>query len=382
MEWQRIIGRVAGTVERRLVRGKRTLLRGIYGDRPARVVGYRGYGNGQVAHLRGRVLFGPPLPAAAAEDQWWRNLVHAYRRLESDEVAGARLRVRFEDTDREVIADEEGHFHVELKLPEAPDPSSYWHEAHVDLLEPDGRGATVPVAVPRDPIFGVISDLDDTVLQTDVRNVLRMAREILFGNAHTRIPFPGVGAFYRALHADRNPLFYVSSSPWNLYDVLSQFLHLHRIPAGPMDLRDWVVATSSGKVLPTGHHGHKRAAIDRILETYPGLPFILVGDSGQEDPEIYRSVVHDHPDRVLAIYIRSVHPDPGRIEAVELLAREIVGHGIDLVLVHDTVEAARHAAGMGWIDSAAVESVGRDRAREVAEYSGPNAAGDPPGPDR
>jgi phosphatidate phosphatase APP1 len=191
-----------------------------------------------------------------------------------------------------------------------------------------------------------------------------MGREVLFGNAHTRIPFPGVGAFYRALHDGGNPLFYVSSSPWNLYDVLSQFLHLHRIPAGPMDLRDWGIA-SSGSI--GGHHGHKRAAIDRILATYPRLPFILVGDSGQEDPEIYRSVVHDHPERVLAIYIRSVVPDRARIDAVEVLGQELADHGIDLVLAHDTVDAARHAAARGWIPAAAVESVAVDRARERHE---------------
>src|SRR5690606_438380 len=108
------------------------------------------------------------------------------------------------------------------------------------------------------------------------------ARGVLFGNVHTRIPFAGVGAFYRALHTGggrMNPLFYVSSSPWNLYDVLSEFLHLHEIPAGPMELRDWGLA--GDEILPVGHRAHKRVAIDHILARYPELPFILVGDSGQ-----------------------------------------------------------------------------------------------------
>lgn len=365
MDWQRVAERIAARAGHSLGRGKRKLTARIHGDRPARVVGYRGYGTPGLVHVRGRVLFGDPLPQATASDRWWINLANAYRRLDSDEVAGARLLVHFEEASVEVTADGEGHFRADLRPPKPTSETAFWREARVELVDPPGRGATVPVAIPGAPRFGVISDLDDTVLKTDVRNILRMGREVLFGNAHTRIPFPGVGAFYRALHAGVNPLFYVSSSPWNLYDLLSQFLHLHRIPVGPMDLRDWGFSAEQG--LPTGHHGHKREAIDRILATYPDLGFILVGDSGQEDPEIYRGVVHDHPDRVLAIYIRSVVPDPSRIETVGALSRELAEHEIDLLLAHDTLEAARHAAERGWVPPEAIEKVGRDRDRETAE---------------
>ncbi len=89
----------------------------------------------------------------------------------------------------------------------------------------------------------MISDLDDTVIQTDVTRVIRMVRNTLLGNARTRHPFPGVAALYRALHssagAPANPLFYVSSSPWNLYDMLDDFFRLRSIPEGPIFLRDW-----------------------------------------------------------------------------------------------------------------------------------------------
>lgn len=363
MDWQQLAGRIAVEVEDRLDRARTALGQRLRGDRPARVVPYRGYGTADLLYVRGRVLRGLAPGPASADDRWWANLANSYRRLESDEVPGARVRVRLHGTTVEATADAEGHFRAELR-PAAPLPRGlFWHDARVDLLEPAGQGATAPIAVPMDPRFGVISDLDDTVLQTGARDLMRMAREVLFGNAHTRIPFPGVGEFYRALHtAGRNPLFYVSSSPWNLYDVLNQFLQLHRIPAGPMDLRDWGV--SAEEVLPTGHHGHKRQAIDRILQTFPRLSFILVGDSGQEDPEIYRDVVHDHPDRILGIYIRSVVSDPDRVRAIGSLASELHGHDIELVLVEDTAEAARHAAAHGWIEPEAVDAVARERERD------------------
>jgi phosphatidate phosphatase APP1 len=82
------------------------------------------------------------------------------------------------------------------------------------------------------------------VLQSSVTNFLKMARMVLLGNAHTRLPFEGVAAFYRALQrgasgGEFNPIFYVSNSPWNLYDLLEDFMDVHGVPAGPLFLRDW-----------------------------------------------------------------------------------------------------------------------------------------------
>jgi phosphatidate phosphatase APP1 len=91
--------------------------------------------------------------------------------------------------------------------------------------------------------FGVISDVDDTILVSGVTNLLRMARLAFLNNARTRLPFAGVAAFYRALQSGPestlfNPVFYVSSSPWNLYDLLVDFCAVQGIPKGPFMLRD------------------------------------------------------------------------------------------------------------------------------------------------
>ncbi len=344
-----------------------------YRNRPVRVVAYRGYGTPELVRVRGRVLHGHPPGPASPDDRWWRNFANTFRRLESDEVPGARVFVRFRGAEAEAVADAEGHFIAELRPREPLPTDRLWHDARLELVDPASDLADAPVAVPVRPRFGVISDLDDTVLQSDVRNLVRLGREVLFGNVHTRMPFPGIGAFYRALHEGRdgavNPIFYVSSSPWNLYDLLAEFLRLHRIPAGPMELRDWGVSRS--ELRATGHRDHKRRAIHAILATYPRLPFILIGDSGQEDPEIYREVVHDRPGRVLAVYIRSVISDPLRIDSVRALAREIAeahaddGHPApELVLVDDTLAAARHAADRGWIPAETLAEVAERRAQE------------------
>ena len=372
MDWKRLVLGIAAEAEKGVDRVRHGVDRVLGRERPVRIVPYRGYGNTDAVRVRGRVLHGAPPPPATPDDRWWANLKAAMLRLESDEVPGARVRVAFAGDEVEVRSDEEGHFVADLRPSEPLDTDRLWHEATVELLDAPGGLTGAPVAIPRASRFGVISDLDDTVLRTDARNTVRMVREVLFGNVHTRIPFPGVGAFYRALHAapdgGHNPIFYVSSSPWNLYDLLAEFLRLPEVPAGPMQLRDW--GLSGSELLPTGHRDHKRKAMDEIMDAYPDLPFILVGDSGQEDPEIYRDVIHDRPGQVLAVYIRSVVPEPMRIREVADLATEVAEahaereNGPALVLVEDTMEAARHAADRGWLDAARLDDVGRQRAAE------------------
>ena len=178
--------------------------------------------------------------------------------------------------------------------------------------------ATAKVLVPPPSAeFGIISDLDDTVFETSATNVLKMLGRTLLSNAHSRLPFVGVAEFYRRLQRGRtgrpdNPFFYVSSSPWNLYDVLDEFLSMHEMPPGPLLLRDLSIARPKTTPPPgvTGsaaiHFAHKLHEIDDLLTTYPRLPFVLLGDSGQEDARIYREVVRRHPGRIRAIYIRDV----------------------------------------------------------------------------
>ena len=221
---------------------------------------------------------------------------------------------------------------------------------------------------PSDCDFGVISDIDDTVVRTQATNLLKMARITFLGNARTRLPFKGVAAFYQALQQGpaedgRNPLFYVSSSPWNLYDLLVHFFELQGIPQGPLLLRD--LGLDREKFIQTGHRHHKRAQIERLFLRYPDLAWILIGDSGQKDPEIYRDVVRRHPGRVLAIYIRDVSRRR-RDRAVRALGDAASDEGVPLHLVADTAEAAEHAAASGFITPGAVAAVRQDRDRDAA----------------
>lgn len=362
VDWKGKLTRLAHRVEHAVDEGKERLGRGR--ERPARIEPYRGFGCPDRGWLKGRVLRGTALPPADADDSKWVNLVSMVRRFESDEVPFARVRIRFPGGEHVVTADEEGYFEAWVDPRPEWGAGRLWHEVPLELVdarEGDAATAVAPVMVPPpEAAFGVVSDLDDTVVRTDATSIVRMARNTFLGNAATRVPFPGVAAFYRALQAGTgtvgfNPVFYVSSSPWNLHDLLSDFLTIQKIPLGPLMLRDWGLTPGEG--VPRGHGTHKLAQIRRVMDLYPSLPFLLIGDSGQEDPEIYHRVVHDYPDRVLAVYIRNVTPRPERETAIRALAAEVKEAGSTLLLADDTEAAARHAAGCGWITPAALAEV-------------------------
>ncbi|HEX2091936.1 MAG TPA: phosphatase domain-containing protein [Longimicrobiaceae bacterium] len=372
--WRRTLGEVAARLEKHIDRARERAREAFPADRDdVRIDPYRGFGTPERMYLKGRVLRGAVAPAAGERDHALVNLASMIQRFESDEIPGARVVARFGGREWETVTDEEGYFELWLEHPAGVAAGQLWQEVELELPGRTGRdGAPVRatglvVVPPPGSRFGVISDIDDTVVHTGATTPLRMARTVLLGNARTRIPFPGVAAFYRALQhgagrADFNPVFYVSSSPWNLHDLLTEFLTIQKIPLGPLMLRDWGI--TDDELFPAGHGPHKLASIRRITDTFPDLPFILLGDSGQEDPEIYHRVVHDHPERILAVYIRSVSRTPGRADAIRALAGEVERAGSTLLLTDDTVAAAEHAASRGWIPEDALQEIRGESAHD------------------
>jgi phosphatidate phosphatase APP1 len=373
--WRDALGRAADAMADRVNDGidrvRDEVARRRADARAPRIAPYRGYGSATELRVLARVVRDAPLPPLGERDDLWDNLVATWRRFETDEVPGAAVRARFGGTVVEGTSDREGYVDLRIPVAAAP-PQAGWHAVSLELVDAppppatsEHGTATARVLVPSDRArFGVISDIDDTVIKSDATQLLRAARHLILGNARTRLPFPGVAAFYRALAggvdpstphaATPNPLFYVSSSPWNLYELLVEIFARQGIPDGPLALRDWGVGREAR---PTGHHAHKRAAIEAIFTAYPQLSFVLVGDSGQEDPEIYAAVMRDFPGRVLAAYIRSVHEAPSRTAVLANLSDEMRAAGALLVVVEDTVAAARHAAAHGWIGAEQVAEV-------------------------
>lgn len=335
---------------------------------PRHIAAYRGFADSRGAELFGRVLAQRPGGGPGEDAQWWDNLLDTYRRFESDEVPHVPLRLRFRDADFEVESDDEGYYTARFDTAAAPF-DALWDNAIASLA--DGTLATPqPVLQVGDgPGIGVISDIDDTVLHSGVTDWKVAAQLAFLHNARTRKPLEGVARLYQALQAGtdgrgRVPIFYVSSSPWNLYDLLEDFMELNAIPPGPIFLRD--LGIDAGKFIKTRGHGHKLDRASRLIERFPERHWVLVGDSGQADAELYAQAAQRFGDRVAAIYIRDVDPDTdSRFDTgVDAHIERVSGTGVPMLRARDSLAMAEHAASLGLIARDAIASIAREVARD------------------
>ena len=349
---------------------------------------YFGHGTRDGLHLRARVLRGPapqlPHPArvgpagdealdghaerlkALTVQSRRETLARMWQRFETDEVAGAIV----EAAGHAGVSDEEGYatfaLPYEAAEPDASDPR--WRDLRVRVQGStrDEAGTTAHVLVPGDDArFGIVSDIDDTIVRTHATSLLKMIPLVLGTTAAARTPFPGVARFYKALErggmpetgkgggGTLNPVFYVSSSPWNLYDVIVDYMTIQSIPLGPIFLRDFGL-TRHGPV-GEGHGAHKGRAIGGLLATYPHLPFVLIGDSGERDPLTYAEVAEANPGRVAAVYLRAVTERSAANAAPHVAKLEALG--VPVRLAPDTAVMAEHAAKIGLIAPADVAKV-------------------------
>jgi phosphatidate phosphatase APP1 len=326
------------------------------------LVGYAGHGSETTLYVEGRLIEKRAEAGGPGEKGVLHNIKNTIKRFESREIPGARIRARFRGGAWDTWTDNEGFFKIDLPLREPLEPG--WHEVQLEVVRTIRKGvhptSTARMLVPpADAEFGIISDLDDTVIKSSAGNKLRQL-QLLFGNdVRSRAAFAGVEQLYHGLvggpsGTNSNPIFYISRSGWNIYDVFQEFLEDKNIPPGPLFLQD--LAFKEDKSSALGHESHKRDRIRSLLDVYPRLQFVLIGDSGQDDPETYRRIVHQKPDRVKAIYLRDVSPDE-RDSEVRRIAAEMNARGVPTALVANTLEAGEHAAAHGLITRDALEAI-------------------------
>jgi phosphatidate phosphatase APP1 len=323
---------------------------------PVQIVPYRGFGRADELFLSGRVIEDRGILPADEAATRWANLRDNWRRFGSRELVGVRVAAEFAGVRHVAATDEEGYFQLRFQ-PAGPPDGAPWQIVRLELLDlplpAEGlvRAAAEVLVPPPSARFGLISDIDDTILQTYATDLLKMAALTMFRNARTRLPFEGVTGLYQALVAGasgeaHNPVFYVSSSPWNLYDFLVEFMAHNGLPAGPLFLTDY--GFERDRLFKQSHAEHKLHSIEQIMSTYPQLPFVLSGDSGQHDPEIYLEAAQRFPGRVPVIYIRHVSDDR-RAQEVTAIGAAASQVGAELLLVPDSAAAAADALRRGLI---------------------------------
>jgi phosphatidate phosphatase APP1 len=320
---------------------------------PLQVVAYRGYGTRERLVVRGRVLEASVLERSLPDDSRLRSFRRMLRRFNSAEVPEVTVRALLGESVASGATDDEGYFELPLSPSTASSATQSWHEAEIEITDCPVRGLTPARATAELRVLGpnvelgVVSDIDDTILQTHVTQKLRMIWVTLSGSAFTRMPFEGTSELYRALeagasgHAD-NPVFYVSKSPWNLYDFLVDFMDFHQLPRGPLLLRD--IGLREAPPLD-----HKSEALRQLLDTYPELPFVLIGDSGERDPDIYLETAARYPGRIRAIYIRDLGDKRTTEAHKEALSRTATELGVELLWMAHASVALRHLSRLGLV---------------------------------
>lgn len=267
-----------------------------------RVEPYTGYGGPGWVRVMARVLLAPPGTTAGevrAQDR--TTVVRGWRAFLSAQVPHVEVELRVGDVVRRVRADRGGYVDavVEVRLPPG--------RAAVTITV-GGRSAEAPVVVVGpDPVLGLLSDIDDTVMVTALPRPLIAAWNAFVLHEHARRAVPGMAQLYRRwLDANPgSPVVYLSTGAWNVAPALHRFLGRHDFPYGPLLLTDWGPTTSgwfrSGPA-------HKRASLERLLTELPQVTWLLVGDDGQHDPELYDEATRAYPERVLAVAIRRLSP--------------------------------------------------------------------------
>jgi phosphatidate phosphatase APP1 len=277
-----------------------------------RIESYPGYGTPRWIRVLARtVLAAPEVPdeelpgtgAAQAGGDWHgpeAPTVRPWRSFLVAPVAGAHVEVCVGSTVHRLVTDRGGYLDQVIATDLAPG----WHV--VELRSQDGSTALAPVQVV-DPAVrtGIVSDVDDTVVITRLPRLMIAVWNAFMRHENAREAVPGMPELFARLLADSPalPVLYLSTGAWNAAPAVGRFLHRHGYPPGTLLMTDWG-PTNTGW-FRSGRR-HKVAQLHRLFTEFPDIRWVLVGDDGQHDPEIYAGAARRFPSHVRAILLRQL----------------------------------------------------------------------------
>jgi phosphatidate phosphatase APP1 len=270
----------------------------------ATVVPYTGYGAPTWVRILGRVVLAKePRPGSRAERKHRKReeSIRGWRSFVSVPVADVAVTVEIDGEHHAVMPDRGGVIDTVIPVHLAPG----WHTVRMSTVE-SSRVFEAPVHVV-DPKarFGIISDVDDTVMVTALPRPLLAAWNTFVLDEHARVPTPGMAVLLERLAATHpgTPVVYLSTGAWNVAPTLRRFLSRNLFPAGPLLLTDW--GPTHDRIFRSGRE-HKRTSLERLATEFPGLQWLLIGDDGQHDEMLYGEFTVAHPDNVAGVAIRQL----------------------------------------------------------------------------
>jgi phosphatidate phosphatase APP1 len=270
------------------------------GGYQASVIPYTGYGSTGWIRVLGRALLtkdpiGRSRTGEPAGARGWRSFT-------SVPVEKADVRVDIGGSAHHVVADRSGIIDAVVEVELEPG----WHTIG---LSAEGSEAVKAAVFVVDPAarFGVVSDIDDTVMVTALPRPMLAAWHTFVVNEHARSATPGMPVLYERLSDayPAAPVIYLSTGAWNVAPTLTRFLSRNLYPPGALLLTDW--GPTADRWFRSGQL-HKQTSLERLTQEFPDIKWLLFGDDGQHDEAIYSEFVAAHPDNVTAVCIRQLSP--------------------------------------------------------------------------
>lgn len=320
------------------------------------VVIYRSYGTPFHVYIKGRVLDNLEIQFKE-KSNFFQTLLNIIRQFDTHEIADVEIELEIAGVKLVQKSNRKGYFIFNEILPidiSTLGDANGWVSFEItttatDLIEYQVfKGSFLIAETQAD--FGIISDIDDTILNTGVTSILKwkLIRNSMFVNTYNRTPLPGAAELYQKLYygvdnKEKNPIFYLSNSPWNLYQYLKVFLDFNNFPKGPILLRSF---SSMFQRVMADEKPHKQKEIINLLNSYPDLKFILIGDSGEHDASIYTEIAAQFSHQILCIYLRTV-----KHKKRMLRVKSIVDNfkTTPILMVENSIDAENHARANGYI---------------------------------
>lgn len=301
------------------------------------IVPFTGYGTADHVRVLGRLTLRPSKPRTYL-GMYAETFLHqrGWRNFFSAPVPRRPVTVRVGDKALELITDRGGYIDVNVRTSGLAEG---WQHVTIETDEAPVTMAPVQV-VPGDQQFGLISDIDDTILSTWLPRAFLAAWNSFVLTEGNRQAVPGMARLYQKLLArfPGAPIIYVSTGAWNTLPFLNRFMQRHGFPKGPMLLTDFGPTHNSW--FRSGPE-HKRRALAELARDFPQIKWLLIGDDGQHDPVIYREFAELRPDHVRAIAIRQLSPT-------------------EQLLAHGTATVLRDSADLRWEPPIVPEVAGTD----------------------
>lgn len=321
-------------------------------ENPLEIRLFRSYGHEKLVHLSGRIVRPEEEPPVSADDSKWTNFWRNLQELSVNEVSGVKVRFKLNGHSLTLSSDDEGMLTLSTATFGELTPGE--HELTAELVPGQEYSAppahtTITIHSRTDTSPSLVSDIDDTLVKTQVSDKLQAMKNFLLDNSLSSDLIPGTSELYQALEQNFDgkvdgDIFYLSGSPLNFADRIYQLLDTHAYPTGAVTLKKWGFGPNDDN--PIQQNDYKQKALRKLLLTYPHKPFYFFGDSGEHDPEIYREIAAEFPDQVKGIFINNVtaeQPDQARFQGV--------------YLTRHTVDAAQILLGKGLLTAADVSRV-------------------------